>query len=786
PTHPSTVSESRERTAQNDQKGHEPKPEPPRGALLLDFPQRTSSFGGEPLSQTTVTVSPKSARSTGSPRAGAGEVTSRSPSRSPLTRNRRRVLIETSKGPGIADNQDGESNGSVNAQESGVEGESITYGCKSTESVDAKEGVEGVSATDEVGGGEGGSGSGVGATIASALPSIALPAGIASQLAATRATAALDPRKDPEYAKYFAMLEAGVPRQTVELAMVMEGKYPAMLDAPVPGPAVFEVTSAAASEAALVALRWAERGYASPRLERRRKRFTPTPSSTWTVAAAEAEAKEAMSSLAPARDHPQYVRFFITLHGGTPRGEVVAAMEAKDVDIAVLDAPEAMFPLPTPGERYGEVVGEPGAQTRSELVDGAEAAAAAAKVATEEIERLLAANTKEEKEEEHTRISAIEAREHPAYFKYFKMIKMGMPRGAALQKMARDDVDEAVLDAPNAMIPMSAEEEAELEERRRKEAIVQSENSASGATADGGGKGALGTTLKVPPEGLAAAKDHPDYLKYFKMLKMGMERGAALQAMLRDGVNQAVLDIPDALFPLPAGTESGSADSNTAGTKEAAPAPLAVSSVGIPALPPLLGTSASGIPSPPPLPGGAVLSEIPAPSTLPGMNGIPTLPPFPGSMYAGNIPPAPPLPGYRSIPPASPLPGVGRIPQAPPLPGLKPIPPAPPLPGAASNPQAPPLPGVGSIPHAPPLPGAGGIPLAPPLPGAGSIPPAPPLPGVGSIPQASSFPGAAKLQLALPLPGAGNIPPAPPLPGAGAIPPAPPLPGMAHAGNIPT
>ena len=645
--------------------------------------------------------------------------------------------------PEIPDNQDGESNGSVKAQEGGVGGGSITDGCKSTESVDAKEGVEGVSATDEGSGGDGGNDSGVGPTIAVALPSIALPAGIASQLAATKATAALDPRKDPEYAKYFDMLEAGVPRQTVELAMVMEGKYPAVLNTPVPGPAVFEATSAAASEAALVALRWAERGYASPRLERRRKRFTPTPLPTWTVAAAEAEAKEAMASLAPARDHPQYARFFVMLHGGIPRGEVVAAMEAKDVDIAVLDAPEAMFPLPTPGERYGEVVGEPEAQTRSELVDGAEAAAAAAKAAAEEIERLLAAKTKEEK---HTGISAIEAREHPVYFKYFKMIKMGMPRGAALQKMARDGVDEAVLDAPNAMIPMSAEEEAELEERRRKEAIVQSENSALGAAADGGSKGALETTSKVP-EGMAAAKDHPDYLKYFKMLKMGMERGAALQAMLRNGVDQAVLDTPDALFPLPAGTESGSADSSAAGSKEACP---------------------------PPLPGGAVLSGIPAPSSLPGMGGILTPPPLPGSMYAGNIPPAPPLPGYSSIPPAPPLPGVGDIPQAPPLPGLGPIPPAPPFPGAAS------------IPHAPPLPSARGIPPAPPLPGAGSIPPAPPLPGVGTIPQAPSLPGAARIPPAPPLPGVGSIPPAPPLPGAGAIPPAPPLPGMAYAGNIPT
>ncbi|CAN0216157.1 unnamed protein product, partial [Ectocarpus sp. 13 AM-2016] len=47
---------------------------------------------------------------------------------------------------------------------------------------------------------------------------------------------------------------------------------------------------------------------------------------------------------------------------------------------------------------------------------------------------------------------------------------------------------------------------------------------------------------------MVAAKDHPDYEKYFKMLKMGLPRGAALQKMATEGKDQAILDTPDALI----------------------------------------------------------------------------------------------------------------------------------------------------------------------------------------------------------------------------------------------
>ncbi|CAM9889059.1 unnamed protein product, partial [Laminaria digitata] len=308
-------------------------------------------------------------------------------------------------------------------------------------------------------------------------------AATAEALAAKAAAAARDPRKDPEYAKFFDMLEAGVARETVELAMVIEGKYPAVLNTPVPGPAVVEATSAAASEAAA--------------------------------------------------DHPDFFKFFKMLKMGMPRGAALQAMAKAGADQAVLDDPDAMLPLETCGAGGGgaaDTTGRTAAVAPTELA----------------------------------------ARDHPDYFKFFKMLNMGMPRGAALQAMAKAGADQAVLDDPEAMLPLSAAQQAEILER---EAEAREAREAEGG-------GAADATRQAPAApSMMAARDHPDYFKYFKMLKMGMPRGAALQKMATDGVDQAILDTPDAMFPLPP-SEGGEALAAAPGAAAAAAAvPVAPTAV---------------------------------------------------------------------------------------------------------------------------------------------------------------------------------------------------------------
>jgi hypothetical protein len=78
--------------------------------------------------------------------------------------------------------------------------------------------------------------------------------------------------------------------------------------------------------------------------------------------------------------------------------------------------------------------------------------------------------------------------------------------------LGRDGIDPAILERdPNEMVP--------LEE--------------TPAQGQGGGQA---EAAKV------ALKDHPMFAKFFKMLAMRMPKGAAIQAMAKEGLDPAILD----------------------------------------------------------------------------------------------------------------------------------------------------------------------------------------------------------------------------------------------------
>ena len=88
---------------------------------------------------------------------------------------------------------------------------------------------------------------------------------------------------------------------------------------------------------------------------------------------------------------------------------------------------------------------------------------------------------------------------------YFKMLKMGLPMGAVKNAMVRDELDPKILD-------MDPE---------------KSLASQTGESADTG-----------PP-----MKEDPKYAKYFKMIKMGLPMGAVKNALIRDGLDPALMDL---------------------------------------------------------------------------------------------------------------------------------------------------------------------------------------------------------------------------------------------------
>lgn len=132
--------------------------------------------------------------------------------------------------------------------------------------------------------------------------------------------------------------------------------------------------------------------------------------------------------------------------------------------------------------------------------------------ATDEQEK----NTENVKEEVNVEVGKDESqqdvllKDDPEYGKYFKMLRLGMPREQVLHAFHRDGKDPKILDLDPNM-------------------TLESQLQSSGTGAD--------------EQEEILLKDDPDYAKYFKMLKLGMPREQVLHAFQRDGKDPKILDL---------------------------------------------------------------------------------------------------------------------------------------------------------------------------------------------------------------------------------------------------
>lgn len=123
--------------------------------------------------------------------------------------------------------------------------------------------------------------------------------------------------------------------------------------------------------------------------------------------------------------------------------------------------------------------------------------------------------TKHSAEADHQAAAAPESNEvpvseHPKYSKYFRMLKVGLPATAVKAKMEQEGVDPSILDKdPSEMVPLEP------------------------------------VGVQVP------VSEHPKYVKYFKMMKVGLPKDAIQAKMVQEGVNPSYLDKdPAELVPL--------------------------------------------------------------------------------------------------------------------------------------------------------------------------------------------------------------------------------------------
>merc|ERR1712085_145296 len=165
----------------------------------------------------------------------------------------------------------------------------------------------------------------------------------------------------------------------------------------------------------------------------------------------------------PLKDDPTYVKYFKMLKMGLPMGAVKNAMERDGLNASIMHL-------------------DPGKSVASQL--------------------------EAEEEEDEPVDDSPPLKEDPTYVKYFKMMKMGLPVGAVKNAIQRDGLDPSIMDLDP-------------------EKSIASQLNIEEEPVDDG-----------PP-----LKEDPTYVKYFKMVKMGLPIGAVKNAIQRDGLDPSVMDL---------------------------------------------------------------------------------------------------------------------------------------------------------------------------------------------------------------------------------------------------
>ncbi|KAL7542696.1 hypothetical protein ACHAXR_011993, partial [Thalassiosira sp. AJA248-18] len=182
---------------------------------------------------------------------------------------------------------------------------------------------------------------------------------------------------------------------------------------------------------------------------------------------------------------------------------------------------------------------------------------------------------------------------NPTYEKYYRMLKMGLPMGAVKNAVQRDELDPTILE-------LDPERSLESQRPIEKTDAVASAQAVTGehshvephpATVDemytdidvASGSSIVEGDLQTDDEkkpraphiptativktGPPPLNEDPSYEKYFKMLKMGLPRGAVKNAMQLDELDPAILDL-DPNMPVSSQTKESDDGNGTSSTVE--------------------------------------------------------------------------------------------------------------------------------------------------------------------------------------------------------------------------
>ena len=203
------------------------------------------------------------------------------------------------------------------------------------------------------------------------------------------------------------------------------------------------------------------------------------------LAATDLEPSASAGTMIKRCEHPEFVKYFMMLKRGIPIQAVRHCMTKEGKDPDLIDKPD-------------ELIAAPAGFTVSTTTESR---------AEEE--------KKEEKKEEITSGKRVPLKEHPLYSKYFTMLKRGLPEVSVRHAMMKDGIDTSILDK-------DPEELIELESKSEQLSVP--------------------LPKPVPKIRKVPLCEHPDFEKYFTMLKRGLPRVQVERIMRKENKDTTILD----------------------------------------------------------------------------------------------------------------------------------------------------------------------------------------------------------------------------------------------------
>jgi hypothetical protein len=342
-------------------------------------------------------------------------------------------------------------------------------------------------------------------------------------------------KDDPEYSKYFKMLKMGMAKEQAGHAMKRDDKDPSILDLDPNKSLKSQVGGAQAADDGpplkddpeyVKYFKMLKMGMTKEQAGHAMKRDDKDPSildldPNKSLKSQGGGAQAADDGL-PLKDDPEYAKYFKMLKMGMAKEQAGHAMKRDDKDPSILD-------LDPNKSLKSQVGGTQPADDGPPLKDDPEYAKyfkmLKMGMAKEQAGHAMKRDGKDSKildldpnKSLKSQVGGAQAaddgpplKDDPEYTKYFKMLTMGLPIGAVKNAVSRDGKDPSIMDLePNKSIKSQL----------------------------GGGSEEKDTG---PP-----LKEDPEYAKYFKMLTMGLPKGAVKNAISRDGKDPVIMDLDPA------------------------------------------------------------------------------------------------------------------------------------------------------------------------------------------------------------------------------------------------